>query len=254
MRSCVVLALVLVVTGCAGGTNTRDSSELTQRQQAASLNAQLGSDYFRQGNWEQAKEKLDRALEQDPRNVQAQMVAGLLYDRLGEQGKAEAHLQRAVALDEKNPEVRNAYAVYLCRHRKFEAGEKHALQAATDPLYKTPEWALLNAGHCALGAGDIARAEKHFRRALEIQPRFAPALYEMANLEFQAKQFLLARAFFERHMSSAEVSAAALWLGVRIETALGNRSLAADYARRLKKDFTTSDETKALLEFERTAK
>lgn len=250
IRSYAFLLLAAAVVGC-GGTKTRDSHELTQRQQAAVQNAQLGTEYFRQGDWENAKDKLDRALEQDSRNVTANMMAGLLYDRLGESKKAEGYLERAISLDEKNSEARNFFATYLCGHRKFEQGEKQALMAAADPLYKTPESALQNAGNCAQGAGDLARAEKHYRRALQIQPRFPPALLQMAELQFRAKQYLPARAFLERYLAAAPVSASALLLGVRIETNTGNRSLAADYARRLRNEYPTSDETKALAEFER---
>jgi type IV pilus assembly protein PilF len=250
VSTAVMISLALIA--CAGeSTKNHDEHQLSQKQQAAAFNTQLGTDYFRQGDWVQAKEKLERALEQDPRNVTAHMVAGLLYDRLGEQDKAEAHLQRAVALDEKNAETRNAYAAYLCGHGKFAAGEKNALTAAAEPLYKTPEAALFNAGNCARLAGDSARAEKHLRRALELQPRFAPALLEMADLEHQAKNYMAARAFLERYFSATEATSTALLLGVRIETALGNRSVAADYARRLRNDFTTSDEAKALAEIER---
>ena len=253
--SCVAVALALVAVGCGSDSaRTKDERELTQRQQAASFNAQLGSDYFRQGDWDQAKEKLERALEQDPHNLQAHMVAGLLYDRLGELDKAESNLQRAVSLDEQNPEAHNAYAVFLCRHGKYAAGEKQALAAAAEPLYKNPETALYNAGNCARGEGDTARAEKHYRRALEFQPRFAPALLEMADLQYRAGQYMVARAFFERRIAAAQVTPATLLLGYRIETALGNRSMAADYARRLRNDFTTSDEAKALTDLERASR
>jgi type IV pilus assembly protein PilF len=246
-KSCVLTTLAILAVGCASsGSRPKDEREMTQLQQAADFNAQLGSDYFRQGNWSEAKEKLDRALEEDPRNVNAHMIAGLLYDRLGELDKAETHFQRAVALDEKNAEVRNAYSVFLCRHEKYAAGEKNALIAAAEPLYKAPETALFNAGNCARDSGNPARAEKHYRKALEFQPRFAPALLSMAELEFRSGQYLPARAFLERHFAVAQPQPPALLLGVRIETALGNRSVAADYARRLKNDFSSSDEAKAL--------
>jgi type IV pilus assembly protein PilF len=246
--------IATVAFGCAStGTDNTDDGR-TQDQKAAALNAQLGSDYFRQGNWEEAKRKLDKALDQDPRNVEANMVAGLLYDRLGEQSKAESYLQKAVSLDAKNPETRNALAVYLCRHGKYQAGEKEALAASLEPLYKTPWSALYNAGYCARNAGDFARAEQHFRKALEISPRFAPALYEMADLEFRSGEFLTARAFLERHLAAAPASPAALLLGARIEKSLNNRSLAADYARRLRSDYPTSDEVKILAELERTGR
>jgi type IV pilus assembly protein PilF len=242
------ICAVALGTGCGGSKTVADPNK---REEAAQLNLQLGIDYFRQGNLIQAKEKLDRAIEQDPRNSMAHSTAGLLYDRLGEVDKAERHYERAVSLDSKNPDIHNNFAVFLCRRGKTERGEKHALTAAADPLYKTPEAALLNAGVCARRAGDAKRAEQYLRRALAIQPRFAPVLLEMAGLEYDSKNYLPARGFLERYSAVQTMEPAALWLGVRVEIALGNRMQANDYSSRLKNDFPTADETKLLLDYER---
>lgn len=247
----VALASVAAILVACSGSKTVSSGG--NRTEAAQFNLQLAIDYFRQGDLNQAKEKLDRALEQDSRNAMTHSTAGFLYDRLGETSKAEKHYERAVSLEPKNPEIRNNFSVFLCRHNKFERGEKHALEAITDPLYRTPEIALYNAGQCAQGAKDLKRAEMYYRRALGVQPRFGPALYEMALIEFQTQNYLPARAFIERYMSAQRpATPAALLLAVRVERALGNRSTAADYARTLTNDFPTSDETKALLELNRT--
>ena len=242
---------VLLVTACSGSKTVKDQN---QRGDAANLNLQLGIDYFRKGELQLAKDKIDRALEQDPRNANLQSTAGLLYDRLGETSKAENHYSEAVSLEPKNPELRNNFAVFLCRHKKYDKGEKQALLATADPLYRTPEVAYLNAGFCARGAGDPKRAEQHFRRALALKPRFAPALLEMADLEFKQQNYLPARAFLERHLAVQPAGPQALWLGVRIEQALGNRALAGDYGRRLTGDYPTSDEAKAFMEAARAAR
>lgn len=218
---------------------------------AAGYNLQLGVDYLRQGNLAEAKNKLDRSLQQNPKSPQANFANGLLYDRLGDNRKADAYYSRAADLDPGNSEVINGYAVFLCRKGNRDKGEKLALQAAANPLYKTPEVAFTNAGNCALDAGHLNKAEQHFRRALSLQPNFTPALLQMAELELKASNLLPARAFLERYQQASKPSPASLWLGVRIERGLGNAAAAADYARRLKEDFPTSDETKALLELER---
>jgi type IV pilus assembly protein PilF len=248
IKSAVLFLLVAMVFVACSSSKTVVNQN--QRGEAANLNMQLGIDYFRQGNLEQAKEKLDRALEQDPRNAMAHAAAGLLYDRLGEADKAEGHFSRAVSIDPKNPDINNNFAVFLCRHKKYERGEKMALEAIRDPLYKTPEVALLNAGFCARSAGDLKRAEQYFRRALAVQPRFPQALQEMIDIEFRAQNYLLARGFLERYMAAqgTNPSPGALWLGVRIERALGNNSMAGDYARRLTNDYPTADETKEFLD------
>jgi type IV pilus assembly protein PilF len=222
-----------------------------QPQRAAEINLELGVDYLRKGNLEQAKEKIERALSQDPRNAKAHAAAGLLYDRLGQYSKSESHFDRAVSLSPKDPEIRNNYAAILCQRGKYERGEKMALVATQDPLYKTPEIALLNAGNCRLSAGDVKGAETHFRAALQRKPRFGPALYQMAEVEYQQGNYLSARGFMERYMDVVRPNAASLWLAYRIERELGNTAAAETYARRLRNEFPTSNETKELIEAER---
>ena len=250
MRAAPWLCGLLALTTACSGSGGKPKMDSKQREQAAEYNMQLGVDYFRQGNLQQAKDKLEKSLEQNPRSAQAHTAAGLLYDRLGDDKKADAHFSRAVSLDPKNPDILNNYAVYLCRKGQVEKGEKYAVQAATDPLYKTPEAAYLNAGYCASSAGDTKRAANYFRQALAVRPRFPEALIRLADLEFHAGNYMPARAFLERYMQTVPASAEALWLGVRIEKGLGNINSANDYARRLKNEFPTSGETHELMDSE----
>lgn len=243
-----VMLAVLALSGCTSSSPKRSNEDL---KAAANYNLQLGVDYFRQGNLSQAKEKIERSLEQNPRDPQAHVAAGMLYDRIGQNREADEQFSRAVALDPKNSEVVNSYAVFLCRKGDRSKGEQMALKAAADPLYKTPEAAYLNAGLCAMGAKQNDRAEKYFRNALAVKPNFAEALFQMAELELSAGNYLPARGFLQRYMQATPTNATALWLGVRIEKGLGNTATAADYARRLKNDFPTANETKELLASER---
>jgi type IV pilus assembly protein PilF len=206
------------------------------------------------GNLEAAKEKIDRALEQNPRNANAHAMAGLLYDRLGDSSKADNYFQRALSLDGKNPEIMNNYAAFLCKSGRYDRGEKYALQAGGNPLYKTPERAYMNAGICQRQAGNLSRAEEHYRRALGIRPKLGGALFEMAELELQQANYMPARAFLERYLEVSKTSPATLWLGVRIERGLGNTTGANSYAARLKNEYPTAVETRELLESERSMK
>lgn len=244
-----LIGAVALLAGCASSSDTQRTAK--QREDAAKFNTQLGLDYFRRGDLNKAKEKIDRALEQNPRSVQANTAAGFLYDRLNETHKADEYLSRALELNPQNPDLMNNYAVFLCRKGDHAKGEQLAVKAASDPLYKTPEAALLNAGLCAMNSQQPERAEKYFRGALAVKPTFAEALYRMAELELKAGNYMPARGFLQRYMQATPINASALWLGVRIEKGLGNTTNAGDYARRLKNDFPTADETKALIESER---
>jgi type IV pilus assembly protein PilF len=244
----VVACASLVLAACVSNESGRSKP---QPERAAEINRELGIDYLRKGNLAGAKEKIERSLEQDSRNASTHSIAGMLYDQLGDEKKADSHYERAVSLDPQNADIRNNYAVFLCQRNKFARGEKQALEAAANPLYKTPEVALLNAGNCSRNAGDLKRAEEHYRRALQLRPRFAEALLQMADMEFQQAQYISARAFLQRYMEVGRTTPATLWLGHRIERSLGNTAEAQHYARRLKSEYPNAAQTKELLESER---
>jgi type IV pilus assembly protein PilF len=248
------LAAIVVIgvslAGCAGNSSNNNFSK-PQPDRASDINLEIGIEHMRNGNLPQAKEKIDRALGQNPRNAKAHMAAGLLYDRLGEMKKADSHFDRAMSLEPRNPDITNNYAVFLCKNQRFERGERVALQAASNPLYNTPEVAYVNAAGCARANKDLQRAEQHYRKALSVQPRFAPALISMAEIELEQKNFLSARAFLQRYLEGARTSPATLWLGHQIERGLGNDAAATQYAQRLKNEFPQAPETKQLLQSER---
>lgn len=248
-----VLVFGLALTAAMSGCVSSQPRFSTQPDRAAELNMELGIEHLRRGNLAQAKERLDRSLQQNPRNAMAQVASGLLYDRLGERSRADNHFSRALSLAPEDPDVQNNYAAYLCRTGRFERGEKLALQAAGNALYRTPEVALMNAGNCAHGAGQGAQAQASLRRALAIRPNFGEALYLLAELSYEQDDQLSARGFLERYQEAAGVDPAMLWLGVRIERALGNEEAVQRYAQRLKNEYPNASQTQELIESERTA-
>ncbi len=242
-------AATLALAGCS--SNKPQLMNTPQPERAAEINLEIGIDHLRKGNLAAAKDKIDRSLEQNPRDSKAQIAAGMLYDRLGETSKAEGHYARGLALDPKNPDVQNNYSAFLCQKGKFERGEKLALEAGDNPLYRTPEVAFLNAANCANNAGDLKRAEEHLRRALTVRPRFGEALFQMADLAYKQTDYLSARGFLERYMAVGRSNPATLWLGVRIERGLGNDAAAQNYAQRLKIEYPRAAQTQELIESER---
>ena len=59
--------------------------------QAAAVNTELALAYMREGNLKAAREKIDKALQQDARTANTQMAAGFVYDKLGDKKKALSH-------------------------------------------------------------------------------------------------------------------------------------------------------------------
>src|SRR5512139_3978364 len=187
------------------------------REEAAAINTELAIGYMREENLAAARDKIDKALEQNPRTARTQMVAGFVYDRLGDSRKATRHYDEAVRLAKGDPDVMNNAGAYFCRVGQYKRGEELLLQAAASALYRTPAAAYANAGRCARSDGRPQEAEQYFRKALSINPKQADALLEMAEIAQGHGNGLQARAFLERYDAVAPPTAASLWLGRSIE-------------------------------------
>jgi type IV pilus assembly protein PilF len=243
----VTLCLTALAGGCITTTEGSSGAEESPTE-AASYNVQLGATYLSQGRLELAKDKLDKALEQDDELAIAHTYSGLLYDRLDDPEKAAYHFRRSLRLDPDDPVALNLYGAFLCRQGDAESAEEYFVAATKDPLYRTPAAAFTNAGVCLQRVGEYDRAEAYFRRALEVDPRYPDALWQMARLSQTQGPALQARAFFQRYLEVGELSAPVLYLGVRIERSLGDRQRAARYAERLLEGFPDSVEARELLE------
>jgi len=254
--SCLpLLAACVLAATVPGMPRVADAAAPGSREaidQAATVNTELALAYMREGNLKAAREKIDKALQQNAHTAGTQMAAGFVYDKLGDKRKAMSHFEQAVKLGGKdNPDVVANAAVYFCMNGEPKRGEQYMLQAAASPLNARPDVAYTNAGRCARGDGRPRDAEQSFRKALALNPKQTDALMQMAELAQEAGNGLQARAFLERYTAVAPVTAATLWLGRNVELGLGDAAQAARYSQRLKNEFPTSEETALLFEAER---
>jgi type IV pilus assembly protein PilF len=243
--------LMVLLAGCVS-TTTGGSERKENPKDAAAYNVQLGIAYLKQGNVSAAREKIERALKQDPGSPDVQTAAALLYDRMGEPSRADGHYAAVVRLKPKDAEALNNYGVFLCRNKRTREGEERFLQAATSPLNRAPAVAYTNAGLCMRGAGKLDEAQRYFEKALTAQqPAHRDALYYLGELHLDRGRATDARLYLQRLMDGVPATAETLWLGVRVEKALGNLSAAEAYAKRLKSEYPSAEQTRALIASER---
>lgn len=243
----VVLLAALLLAGC-NQVRTRDPEGVPTT--AAEINASLGLSYMQQGKNDVAMTRLKRALETEPDLFEAHHYIAVLYERLGQNDLAEQHYQRALRLDGQNASLQNNYGTFLCKQGRFADSERHFLDALKDPLYKTPDQTYENLGLCARQAGDVGKAEGYLRRALQLNRKLPESLLQMAQLEFEAKRHLQARAYLQRYLAVGAHTPETLWLGIRNERILGDKNAVASYALLLKRRFPDSEEARLLLESE----
>lgn len=229
--------LAFTLTACVSTGGQEGSDE-----EAARVNTQLAAAYLNRGDVDLAMEKVDRALEQDGDYAEAYLVKGMILARAEEYDDADDYYRRAARLGKGNATVQNNVAAYLCRRGHLGDGEQMFLDVARMPTYSRPAVAYTNAGLCAKRVPDTERAERHFRRALELEPSYGQALWQMAELSLEKKDYLPARAFLQRLEGVRALGPDGLWLGVRIERALGDEAAERRYASILLRDFPESPE------------
>lgn len=231
-----VVLLALGLGACASGGAPRKEADAGARE-AAAVQVKLGRGYMEQGDLEVALERLQRAVQIDPRSVDAYTLLGVLHERIKRPAKAETFYRKAVHLAPDNGEVNNNLGAFLCGEGRYQEADVLFLKAIDDPFYRSVAPALANAGVCALKGGDETKAEGYFRRVLELEPQHTTALYELARLSYLHGDALRARAFLQRLEASVPAGPVMLDLGQRIETQIGDADAARRYRDRLHNEF-----------------
>lgn len=236
--------LPVVVAMLVAGPVLAQSSALNP--EAARANVQLGVAYMQQGNLALAKEKLERALKQAPKSVDVHVALAYLYERLDKPQKVEEEYELAMRLAPGSSEVRNNYAVYLCRTGKVDKAMVHFDAASKDRLYATPWASMTNAAVCLRSAKRGAEAVRYLDEAIRVRPDYAAAVYELADLQIELGAPGVAGQVVDRYLSIGLVSPDVLLAGVRAALAREDRTAAQPYIRRLRRDFADSPQTQAL--------
>ncbi|MGI9305441.1 MAG: type IV pilus biogenesis/stability protein PilW [Gammaproteobacteria bacterium] len=244
MKSLKIWGLVvagLLAAACTPGQNTRpDSIGVEERTKQALY-------LYRQNRLDQALKDIKVALKQVPNNGDANNIAGLIYERMGDVGLAEQHFKKAVELQPNDAYTRNNYGTFLCEQGRIFEAEEEFLTAVYDESYPTPEVAYTNAGVCVRRIPDLDRAAQYFHAALEANPNTAKALLNLARIYYEKERFNQAQGNMENYLAVNEPNAKALLLAYRIENALGNKSAADEYSLRLQQRYPDSQELRQLM-------
>ncbi|WP_457674297.1 type IV pilus biogenesis/stability protein PilW [Thiolapillus sp.] len=251
-RLMIPMVLALLLAGCGQGLVQGETDSSTGKLGNSKSNdgsdvfVQLAYEYLRQGDYTTALKKAKKAVARGPRNGNAHLVLALVYETLGENDSASAAYRRSLDVDPKNPYALNAYGSYLCKLEEYRESLPYFDKALENPLYQTPWVALANAGTCARKAGLDEKAEDYLLRALERNPSYAPALYQMAQLRFDQGRYLSTRAYLQRYREVAQPTAELLYLSILTERKLGNAHQQRSDEMLLKSRFPDSRQARAL--------
>lgn len=141
----------------------------------------LGTAYHQMEMPEEATAEFAKTVELDPGNVQAHIFLSQDYAAAGENQKVIEHLSKAAALDDSNAEVlKNLGAMQL--QYGGDIGIKAAQKALAKAVKLTPDDAevLMNYAYTLYLGERFNEAIEKFKKAIEIQPSYPKAHYNLA--------------------------------------------------------------------------
>lgn len=253
IRVVAAIALGAALAACSTTSTKTPTPNTTQADVAkretpsdprkrAAIRLQLAVSYYQDGKFAVALDELNQALALDPSFAEAHMMVGMVYNELGDDARAQQGFQRALQLEPQNPDVDNNYGWYLCQHGHEKESLGYFETALKDPLYPQKAKPLQNAGVCAKKMGDMALAETYFRRSFEMDPGGPVAAYNLALIFYDRQDYSRARFYVAQVNNGPAPTAASLWLGIRVERRLGNKTNEIALENQLDRQFADSRE------------
>ncbi|MFO1314112.1 MAG: type IV pilus biogenesis/stability protein PilW [Burkholderiales bacterium] len=214
--------------------------------QRAQLHMEIAAGFYERGQMDIALQELGEAVKLDPANAKIYNVYGLVHAVLGQDAEAQQNFQKALSLAPNDSEIRQNWGWYLCTHGRAKESLAEFDIAVRNPLYKTPDVSLVNAGKCAIAVGETRRGDEYLRRALAINPANVYAAYNLALLKYREAQLQDARALMRRVLQQPAPPPEALYLGMCIERKLGDAPAETSYVSQLRNRYPESAEAKAI--------
>jgi type IV pilus assembly protein PilF len=243
MSRILLFCWVLALSGCSWFKNESSSRDA---KQVSETYYQLGVRYMDLNKLEEAKENLERSINEDSNNAKAHNALAFLYERLKQYDEAEDAYETALNINPNDFGTQNNLGRFWCEHEEADKGLALLVKAADNPLNERPWLALTNAGRCEMAQGRMAEAEDFFRKALDLNASYAPALAAMQKISYQKNDLWPAKAFLARYLSVAAHTSETLFIGYYTERAMGNRESAEEYRTLLLEKFPNSSEAKKI--------
>lgn len=247
------MALAAAVLGCSLAGCTAPAKRADARafaapggesdvQRRARIRLELAASYYQAGKPVIALEEASQVLAIDPSNGDAHHMRALAYMQLADGEGAGASFRRALQLKPGDADVMHNYGWLLCQERQFDAAQRQFGLALAQPQYRQQGKTLMAQGLCHAAAGRPAQAEAALSKSHEYDADNPLVSYHLAKLLHQRGDHRQARLHIRRLNRSELANSESLYLGIRVENALGDRLAARQLAGQLQERFPDSRE------------
>ncbi|MBP3980270.1 MULTISPECIES: type IV pilus biogenesis/stability protein PilW [unclassified Acidovorax] len=259
LMACGALACFFALGGCAangGASATESSADLVtpsdepEARRRARIRLELAANYFEMGQTAVALDEVKQSLASDATYADAHNLRGLIYLRLNDFAQAEESFRRALALRPGDSNVLHNFGWLLCQQKKYAEADQQFVRALNNPAYLARSKTLMAKGLCQVSAAQYAEAEQSLIKAYELDAANPVVGYHLASLLLRRNEWSRAQFYIRRLNNSEYANSESLWLGIKVERALGDTVALRQLADQLRKRFPDSREWGA---FERGA-
>ena len=241
--------LLAGLSGCASGpgasapaTDIITASDESEARKRARIRTELAVNYFEQGQVTVALDEIKQALAADPTYADAFNLRGLIFMRLSDTRQAEESFRRAVALNPRDADTLHNLGWFLCEQRRFADAQRHFEQALASPLYPGRAKTLMTLGLCQARAGQRGEAERSLARSYELDAGNPITGFNLAKLLFERGEKVRAQFYIRRLNNGEFANAESLWLGIKVERAMDDRTAMEQLGDQLGRRFPQSRE------------
>ena len=236
----------LFLVGCTTTTtNPIVQKSEVDREKILENRLQLALGYMEEGNNERAREHLNKAMEVNSRSPEVHDVWGLLYQREQEFEAAESHYRKALSYDPTFTRGRNNYGLFLFHLNRVEEAYQQFVLGVEDLGYPRRAELFYKVGITALKLNKNREAEDAFTKAAVLNPQMSAAYLELSEIAYTQEDYPRSKFLLNKYIiTKPNTSPRGLWLGVRLEHSLGNKDAEASQGMALRNLFPDSKENK----------
>ncbi|MDH4415922.1 MAG: type IV pilus biogenesis/stability protein PilW [Acidovorax sp.] len=251
LAACSALICIAALQGCAANNAAalRESeadlvtpSDEPESRRRARIRLELAANYFEMGQTAVALDEVKQAIAADPSYADAFNLRGLIFMRLNDLAQADDSFRRALALRGNDANLLHNYGWLLCQQQKYADADQYFGRAIASPTYTARGKTLMARGLCQSRAGQLAEAEQSFLKAYELDAANPVVAYQLSSLLLRRNELTRSQFYIRRLNNSELANAESLWLGIKVERALGDSVAMRQLASQLRKRFPDSRE------------
>ncbi len=239
-------ALILIATSVMMliGCETTTTGNLGEKDPEAARDAyvQLGVEYLKLDDRENAKARFLKALSVDPDSAAAYTGLALIYERSQEYDAAEDFFRKALRSDDDFTQAKTQYGLFLLNQSRYKEACRILKDATSDVLSSQRYISMYYLGKCQIARAAYADAVDTLALATRVNQRFAPSWSELALAQYHMGELDAAKQSLNEFRRYSSESPMTLLLTLKIAMAEGDEAGLNYAARELQIKYPNSEE------------